>query len=377
MKRETIFVFTIACALVMIGLLMVYSANTGRAYSKGQLDEQVSYVHLYKQLLFAGIGFAALIFAARFDYHSLRNRGVLWLIVSGTLALLLLVLAFGDERRGGLRWLDVMGFQFQPSEFAKLTLVILLAVKLSENQEHLRSFSRGFMPPMIITGVFAGLVLLEQDLGTPAIMVAVAMLMIILAGGRWIHVGMTWAPAAAVLGAMIVISPYRIERLYAFMDPWKFRAGKGLQLIESLAGFARGGLWGKGLGAGEQKLLYLPDAHSDFIFAVWGEEMGLVGTLGLILLFAMLLMMAIRIAISARDLFGSLLASGIVSLILVQATFNMGVTTGLLPTKGLVLPFISAGGSALIVNLAMVGILINIGKQACEREGVYRGALAA
>ncbi|MBX7257461.1 MAG: putative lipid II flippase FtsW [Candidatus Hydrogenedentes bacterium] len=377
MRRETIFVFTIACALVMIGLLMVYSANTGRAYSNGKLDEHVSYVYLYNQLILVGIGFAALLVTAGFDYHSFRNRGVLWLLVSGTLALLVLVLVFGDERRGGLRWLNILGFQFQPSELAKFALVILLAVKLSENQGHLKSFGRGFLPPMVITAVFAGLVLLEQDLGTPAIMVAVAMLMIILAGGRWIHVGMTWAPAAAVLGAMIVISPYRIERLYAFMDPWKFRTGKGLQLIESLAGFARGGLWGKGLGAGEQKLLYLPDAHSDFIFAVWGEEMGLVGTMGLILLFALLLFMAVRIAISAKDLFGSLLASGIVSLILVQATFNMGVTTGLLPTKGLVLPFISAGGSALIVNLAMIGVLINVGKQAYEREDGYRNALAA
>ncbi|MFA6243510.1 MAG: putative peptidoglycan glycosyltransferase FtsW, partial [Candidatus Hydrogenedentales bacterium] len=291
--------------------------------------------------------------------------------------LLVLVLLLGDPLRGGTRWLSIFGLQFQPSEIAKLSLVILLAVKLSENQEHLHSFGRGFVPPMVITGVFAGLVLLEQDLGTPAIMVAVGMLMVILAGGRWIHVGMMCLPAAAALGALIVTSPYRVLRLLAFWDPWKYRSGKGLQLVESLAGFARGGLWGKGLGAGEQKLQYLPDAHSDFIFAVWGEEMGLVGTLALVLLYGLLLVMAIRIALSSRDLFGSLLASGIVSLILVQATFNMGVTTGVLPTKGLVLPFISAGGSALIVNLAMIGILINIGKQANEREDTYHHALAA
>jgi cell division protein FtsW len=361
----------------MVGLLMVYSASTAYAFSKGDLDESTSLQFLYRQSAFIGAGFFAMLLAMRFDYHWLRGRLVLWPLMGVTLILLAAVLLVGDERRGGLRWLVIAGFTFQPSELAKLALVVMLAVKLAENQSQLRSFRRGFLPPMIITGAFAGLVLAENDLGTPTIMIAVALVMILLAGGHWLHVFGMCGPAAAGVIAMIVTTPYRVERILAFLQPWRYRGGAGLQLIESLTGFARGGLWGKGLGAGEQKLNYLPYAYSDFIFAVWAEEMGLVGTLALIGLFALLLFIGIRIALCARDLFGTLLAGGIVSLIAVEAAFNMAVTIGLLPTKGLALPFISAGGSALVINFILVGILVNIGTQAVEPVRAGRLAHAA
>jgi cell division protein FtsW len=237
-------------------------------------------------------------------------------------------------------------------------------------------FWRGFLPPLAMIALFGGLVLLEQDLGTPIVMVSVGLLMIVMAGGRWGHVVPASLPVAAGVYALIQVSGYRSDRIDAWLDPWKHRSDKGLQLIESLAAFARGGVWGQGLGASEQKLRYLPDAQSDFIFAVWAEEMGLVGSVGLVLLFVLFLIVAIRIAVCARDLFGSLLASGIVTLITVQVCFNMAVTTGMLPTKGLALPFISAGGSALIVNLTMVGILLNVGIQAVEPEDELQLAVA-
>ncbi|MBM3289507.1 MAG: stage V sporulation protein E, partial [Candidatus Hydrogenedentes bacterium] len=168
--------------------------------------------------------------------------------------------------------------------------------------------------------------------------------------------------------AAVRTSPERMERIASFLEPWKYRSSGALQLIESMTGFVRGGLWGRGLGAGEQKLYWLPDAHSDFVFSVWGEEMGLAGTLALVVLFALFLVASLRIAVCARDLFGTLLAGGAATLIVVQAAANMGVTTGLLPTKGLGLPFVSAGGSSLVINMALVGIVLSVGSRAVERD---------
>lgn len=375
MKRETIFVFNIVLALVFVGMLMVYSASAVRAFGS-EIASSRSIPAFLWQFVYVAIGMAGLFIAARFDYHNFRSRIVLWPIVIVTLVLLVVVLIHGEAVRGGQRWISIFGFSIQPSEVAKCTLVILLAVKLSENQNFLHGFWRGFLPPMALVALFAGLVLLEQDLGTPVVMVTVAMLMIVMAGGRWLHVVPACLPAAVGLYALIKGSGYRSDRIDAWLDPWKHRSDKGLQLIESLAGFARGGVWGQGLGASEQKLRYLPDAHSDFIFAVWAEEMGLVGSVGLVLLFILFVIVAIRIAVCARDLFGSLLASGIVALITVQACFNMAVTTGMLPTKGLALPFISAGGSALIVNLTMIGVLLNVGIQAVETDEESQLAVA-
>lgn len=376
MKRETIFAFVVVLALVFVGMLMVYSASAVHAYETVDADTAPALPRFFMQFIYGAAGMVGLVVAARFDYHNFRSRIVLWPLVSFVLVLLVLVLLLGDAVKGGQRWLSIMGFRFQPSELAKPVLVILLAVKLAENQAYLRRFWRGFLPSLAIIALFAGLVLLERDLGTPVVMVAVGMLMIVMAGGRWGHVLPASLPAAAGVFALIEGSGYRSERIEAWLDPWKHRSDGGYQLIESLAGFARGGLWGQGLGASEQKLRYLSHADTDFIFAVWAEEMGLVGSVALIFLFVLLLIVAIRIAVCARDLFGSLLASGIVTLITLQACFNMAVTTGMLPTKGLVLPFISAGGSALIVNLTMVGILLNVGIQALESDDELQLAVA-
>ena len=270
-------------------------------------------------------------------------------------------------RGGAQRWIDLKFTRFQPSEAAKFALIVMLAIKLTANQEQVRDFFKGFVPPMLIAGFFAGLVLLERDLGVPVVLMAVAFIMVLVAGARLSFVIASCVPVAAGVALQIWTNPYRVELVLAFMDPWSDKSDSGFHLIQSLAGVARGSLWGLGAGASEQKLFYLPAAHTDFIFAVWAEEMGLLGTLTVVALFAVFVVAGFRVALWARDLFGGLLATGIVSLIALQASFNMAVTVGLLPTKGLPLPFISYGGTSLIVLLALAGVLLNVGLQANDQ----------
>jgi cell division protein FtsW len=280
--------------------------------------------------------------------------------------ILVIIPGVGETRNGAQRWLVIAGQSFQPSEFAKFALILLLAVKLSANQEHIRSLFRGFIPPMFIASVFVGLVLLEKDLGVPVVMLAVALLMVTMAGGRWVYVLASAVPAIAGVAALAYASPYRLRRLLAFLDPWSRREQEGWHLIQSLAAFARGGIWGQGPGGSQQKLHYLPEAHTDFIFAIWGEEMGLVGTLLVVGFYAVFIMAGLKIAMCARDVFGMLLAGGIVALVGLQATINMAVTTGMLPTKGLTLPFVSYGGTSLMTFLVCAGVLVSVGLQARE-----------
>ncbi len=359
MRRQTTILVSVTLALVLVGILMVYSTSTIKAPS-GKLFKV--------QLAYAALGVAAMFLVAHIDYHHLCAPGIYRPIVALAFILLVLVLipGIGVEAHGAQRWLRLHHFHFQPSEFAKLAIIILLAAKLTENQDQVRSFKRGFLPPVASAGCFALLVLLERDLGMPAVIMAVAFLMVFVAGARLGHV---LAGAASVALAMVVLSitsPERLRRLFAFHDPWRYRDDESFQLIQSLSAFARGAIWGQGPGASEQKLFYLPAAHTDFIFAIWAEEMGLVGSLALVALYVILLVVAVRVATCARDLLGALLATGIVSVISLQAAFIMAVTTGLLPTKGLPLPFVSYGGTALLVFLTLMGILLNIGRQAQE-----------
>lgn len=361
MRRESIVLLSIVLALVLVGIFMVYSASAVDAHSLDRLKRQLVYV---------GVGLAALFAMAHFDYHRLGDPLLFRAVVLFALALLVLVLVpgIGVVRGGAQRWIEVLGFRFQPSEFAKFAVILLLAVKLSSNQEHIRDFGKGFLPPALIAGLFALLILVERDLGGPVMIAAVAFGMLFMAGARLRHLLPSILLAAGAVVVLSVTSPYRHRRLTAFLDPWGHSDNEAYQLIQSMAAFARGAIWGQGPGAGEQKLFYLPEAHTDFIFAVLAEEMGLVGTLTLVGLFVALLVVALRIALSAPDLFGTLLAGGIVCLVGVQAAGNMAVTTGLLPTKGLPLPFISWGGSSLIVFMGLMGILLSVGLRAGEAE---------
>ncbi|MDQ1255565.1 MAG: putative lipid flippase FtsW, partial [Candidatus Hydrogenedentes bacterium] len=322
------------------------------------------------QVVSAIVGLVAMFVAAHTDYHRLRVPGIYRPLVAFSLLLLVLVLipGLGVNVYGAQRWLRIFTFQFQPSELAKFAVIVLLAVKLTERQDQIRSFWKGFLPPVFLASCFAALILLEKDLGMPVVIMTVAFVMIFAAGCHWAYVVSSIFPA--ILGVLVlsVTSPHRLRRLFAFWDKWEYRDNESYQLIQALAAFSRGGIFGRGPGASEQKLDYLPAAHTDFIFAIWSEEMGLIGSLVLVGLYVALLIVAIRVAMYARDLFGTLLATGIITLITFQAAFIMAVTTGLLPTKGLPLPFVSYGGTALIIFLGLMGILINVGRQAQAPE---------
>ena len=369
MKRETTVLRLVVFTLVLFGVVMVYSASAVCG----------DWIGLFpRQLVYAILGLAIMGLAARFDYHRLADPEVCRTIVlvSGVLLGLVLIPGIGVRVDGGQRWLRLGSFQFQPSELAKFAMVLLLAVKLAQNHKYIHCLGKGYVPPLVIALVFSGAVLLERDLGGPVIMMAAALLMFYVAGARWRHLVATTAPLAVGVLMLTVLVPHRAKRFWAFLDPWADRLDAGFQLIQSLSAFAQGGVWGRGAGASEQKLGYLFAAHTDFIFAVIGEEFGLAGSVTVVLLFGALAFLGYRIAGHAADRFGNLLAWGITGIITLQATFIMAVTIGLLPTKGMPLPFISYGGTSLIVFLGMIGILLNIGIQAHARETKRSWALA-
>ena len=357
MRRESIALLSIIMALVFVGIYSVYSALAVQPYGEERI------LRHYKML---GVGLMLMYMGTRVDYHILKNRIVFRAIVCTSIALLILVLipGIGVELNGARRWIELGGFRFQPSEMAKFALILLLAVKLSTNQEEIGTLNKGYLPAMIIMIVFAALILLENDLGTPVVLCVTAFFMFFVAGIRWYYLAPSLIPAAAAVWVLVKTSEYRAGKITAFLDPWGNASDTGFQLIQSMTAFVKGGVWGMGAGAGEQKLNYIPESDTDFILTVWAEEMGMVATLLLAGLFTAFFLLAVRIANRAPDLFGTLLASGIAGLISFQAAFNMAVTIGLLPTKGLPLPFISRGGTSLMVFMAMAGVLINIGLQA-------------
>lgn len=370
MARETTILLTSVVALVAFGALMVFSASA--------LNPDAHDV-LTRHPIYLGIGIVVMFIASRFDYRHFKDPVLFRLLAGATLLLLVLVLVPGVGKNvdGGQRWLRLGPLGFQPSEVAKFVLIVWLAVKLTDNRDHLRTFFRGFVPPMFIAGVFTALVLAERDLGVPIVMMSAVFLMIFVAGTRWQYLVICVMPCLALGSVLVALAPHRVARVLAFLNPYDHRESAGWHLIQSFSAFAQGGIWGRGPGASEQKLGYLPAAHTDFIFAVVGEEYGLAGSVALVLLFALFLWMAFRIAVHARDTFGSLLATGIAASIGMQTVLIMCVTTGLLPTKGLPLPFISYGGTALIVMMGMAGVLANIGAQAIPPQPERRFVPAA
>lgn len=361
MKRETTIVIMAMVTLMITGLLMVYSV--------GSLRNPESML-VIKHLIYMSVGFIGFLVMSRFDYHYLGSPMILRYIVLGTLLLLGLtfVPGFRLTMGGASRWIGWRFVSFQPSELAKFSLVLLLAVRLTQYQDKIKGFFTGFIMPFTIASVFVGIVIAQKDLGIPLMMLATTFIMVWVAGARKLYlIGSAIIPVLGFI-PLIMTSGYRMDRMRIFLDPWSDRENTGYQLIQSLSAFAQGGFWGRGAGAGEQKLGYLPAAHTDFIYAVVGEEFGFVGTALTLLLFALIIYAAFRIAANASDLFGALLATGITSLITGQALFIMAVTLGMLPTKGLPLPFVSYGGSALIVSLSMMGVLVNVGIQAYERQ---------
>ncbi len=352
---KAILIFLVA-VLLGVGLLMIYSSSTTCARDRyGD-----SYYFLKRQLIWIGLGFLVFLVASRVDYHWLGTKSRLFLILGGLLLAAVLVPGIGRRSGGAQRWFYLAGFGFQPSELVKYILVIYLADLLSRNQERLEDFKKGFLPPLIVIGGLSGLVILQPDLGSAVSFAGIGLLMLFLAGARLPHLLSLGLASLPVLVVLISQSDYRRQRILAFINPWADPKGSGFQIIQSLIALGSGGLSGLGLGESRQKLFYLPASTTDFIFSILGEELGFVGTSLVVLLVVGIVITGYSVARRSRDLFGSLLALGITSMLALQAVVNMGVSSGLLPTKGLPFPFISYGGSNLISSFLAFGILVNI-----------------
>jgi cell division protein FtsW len=352
--------FGAAVMLLSAGVVMVYSASAIVAADRFHDP----YFFLKKQLFWALLGSIGMLAAVRMDYRKLERFVVPALIVAGVLLVLVLIPPIGQSINGTRRWIRLGPVSFQPAELAKLALVFYLASFLARNQERLDDVRRGVVPPLLVGATFAGLVFLQPDLGNCLTLVALTFGLLYLAGSPVRYLGWAVAPAVPLLVVAILMAPYRLRRITAFWDPWADPRGSGFQIIQSWLAFGNGGLLGQGIGASRQKLFYLPESHTDFIFAVIGEELGFLGAAAFVALFAVLIWRGLRVGLRTSDPFGSYLALGITLLIATQTLVNLGVVTGLLPTKGLPLPFISFGGSALSMTMLSTGVLLNISQHA-------------
>jgi len=355
-ERYDLVILLMAVALTCFGVVMVYSASSVMATKKFH----DGFYFLKRQGIYALMGFGVMILAMRIDYRQWREYAVP--ILLGCLVLLLLVFipGIGGSAKGASRWIRFPGFNFQPSELAKIALIMYMAYSLDKKQDKVKMFSTGFLPYMVLLAVLLMILLKQHDLGAALTMGGVAILMLFAAGTRPRYILGMVVLALPFLYFLVMNVDYRRRRILAYLNPWEDPTNTGFQIIQSWLAFGNGGVIGQGLGEGKQKMFYLPEAHTDFILSVVGEELGLIGVVVIAAMFLMLVLRGVRVALMSQDPFGRFLAFGIVTLLGIQAFVNMGVVTGLLPTKGLALPFISYGGSSLIVTLFAVGILLNV-----------------
>ncbi|MEP6654707.1 MAG: putative lipid II flippase FtsW, partial [Myxococcales bacterium] len=348
----------VLCGVVLIlaafGSVMIFSA--GAVFAAKRYGDP--FYFLKREMVYALLGLVAFTVALRVDY-SVYRRFAYPLLFASILSLVA-VLKIGSRAGGAIRWFRLGPLSFQPGELAKFALCVYLATLLARKAEKVRDFSVGFLPPLVVTGVLMGLLLKQPDLGTAVIFGLVALGLLFIAGTRTSYLILAVLIAAPVGWKFIVSTPFRMRRMLAFLDPWAFRRDVGYQITESLISVGSGGVTGLGLGDGRQKLFFLPEAHTDFILSIVGEELGLLGVAFVIVAFAVLVWRGLRAATRARDLFGSYLAFGISTMFGLQALINIGVVLGSLPTKGLPLPFISYGGTSLVVSLFMAGVLANV-----------------
>lgn len=346
--------------LVGFGVIMVYSTSGVQAEFDGN-----EHYFLLRHVFSILFGMTVMTIVSLIPYHFYQRSTIALSLLFFALALLVLTLfpGIGAKINNARRWLPIGTFRtFQPSELAKLILVLYFSAYMVKKQEKIRSFSFTILPSLIILGAFFSLVVIQPDLGTAINLVLLIVPIMLIAGVRLSHLFGLSLVATPLFAWIAWTNPYQKTRILLFLDPWQDPRGSGYQLIQSLIAIGKGGLTGVGLGQGQQKLFYLPEPYSDFIFSTIGEELGLFGALAMIALFLVLLWRGFVIALNAPDLFGTFVAFGLTLLISIQAVINLGVVTGLLPTKGLPLPFISHGGTSLIVCLTAVGILLNISK---------------
>lgn len=337
---------------------MVTSASYPRALSSSSGTDPFAFGK--RQLIYALLALGLMMVMIKFDYHYFRRLTVLFAIL--TPILLALVLFFGEEINGARRWFDFGILNFQPSEFAKLALIFVLAHYFTEIGSEVRHFSTGVLIPLIYLGLICGLVMLEPDLGTTIMIFIIFFAMLFAAGVRLGHLFLLGLSAVSAAMVLIIQEPYRLERLFSFLDPTKDPKGSGWQILQSLMALGSGGIFGLGLGRSRQKFFYLPEPHTDYIFSIIGEELGLLGTLLILIIFFFLGWRGYKTALSTTDTYGSLLAVGITSWVVFQALMNIAVVTSTIPATGITLPLISYGGSSLGITLMSVGILMNISR---------------
>jgi cell division protein FtsW len=345
--------------LLILGVIMVLS--TSYLYSQERYADGTFFFR--KQLIAMGAGIVALIVCALMPLHLYRRLAYPLLGITLVFLILVLIPGVGANRGGARRWIPLAGFAFQPSELAKLAIVFYLAHSIAKKEAMMRTFSVGVLPHMIVTGIFAGVLLLEPDFGSALILTMLLYSMLFIGGVRAHHLLATGLLALPALVYLMMNAEYRLRRLMSFMDPWSDASGSGFHVIQSLIAFGSGQLWGRGLGESRQKLFYLPEAHTDFVYSVIGEELGLLGALLVLALFGVIILRGLRLTSRIEEPFEQNLAFGLTVLLGMQALIHMSVVMGLMPTKGLVLPFISYGGSAMLINLAEAGILLSLSRR--------------
>lgn len=347
-----------AAFLVAIGLVMVFSASSATAYAT---YHDTAYF-LKRQFAFLVVGLGLAYAAYRIDYRKLPAVAPAVVIVTFALLVLTMIPHVGFASGGARRWIGLRALSFQPSEFGKLALVLFLAAKLASMGERVRSLSRGLWPALFITLLLSIPVFLEPDMGTASLYIFVAFAMLFTAGARIEHLIMCVIAMLPAIAIAVGSSAYKRARIFAFLHPWKDPQNTGFHIVQSLLALGTGGIFGVGLGASRQKYFYLPAAHTDFIFSVLGEELGMLGCLTVIALFLLLAIRGVAIALRAPDRFGMLLAMGCTFVTIIQAFINVGVVTSSWPVTGVPLPFISFGGSSLIVSLIAVALIANVGR---------------
>ncbi len=352
-ERPDLLIFFVTLLLLAIGVIMVFSAS----YYDTLEDDP--YFYLGKQLTWAALGFVAMVLMMKIDYFRLKPYINL---AFGVGIILLIVVLFFDEVNGSRRWIDLGFTRLQPSEIMKLCIVFFVAHRLSKPGSNIQHLLKGLGPYLVIVGLVGGLIMKEPDLGTTLAIAGTVGVMLIAAGLRLGHFLMLLVSGAAGVITLIAMDPTRINRIIGWLDPWSHAGKEGYQVVNSLYALGSGGFFGMGLGNSRQKLDYLPEQHTDFIFAILGEELGFLGALLVVLLFFLFAWRGYRIALTCPDSFGCFLAVGLTTTIILQAFMNMGVVTGLLPVTGIALPFISYGGSSLLISMAAVGILLNISR---------------
>lgn len=357
-RRPDLLIFAAALGLVVIGLVIVFSAS----YSTGLQRFQDPYYYIKRQLVGAGLALFVFYVVQRIDYRLLRPLALPGLGLS--VVLLILVLLAGSEAGGARAWLNLGGLRFQPAEVVKLALVNFIAAYVAYMRDGMRKFWSGLLPPLLVVAVHFGLIMLQPDFGTGVAIVGTAVIMLFAAGVNLAHLVALGLSGVPVLVALVWSRPYRLRRITSFIDPWKDPLDSGWNIIQSLLAIGSGGLFGLGLGAGRQKFAYLPEQHTDFIFSVLGEELGFMGTLTVVALFFIIAWRGYRVALLAPDLYGSMLAVGLTSMLVFQAMLNIGVATGSLPVTGITLPFVSFGSTSLVVSMAAVAVLLSISRSA-------------